>query len=718
MARTISTTVSGGVTLAPSDNALTVAPGGYVTGTIGIQGPAGTAWTIVQQGTVKGTTKYGISLARAGTVTNALDALITGPLGGVYVVDAVNSALVYNAGSITAGTIGSAIRFADDGQVSNAATGVILGGTGIKISGTGAQVSNLGQITGGTNNVDYGIYLLQGGTVLNGQSGPSTAIIQSYNGLAIRGSAGGIVHNYGTILGSGSEASAVDVFSTGLLLNGGSGATSALIQGGRYGVYFGEAGTVTNFATISDTAAVGAGVDVGSPGGAHVNNLGTAAKISGYIGVIVAYGTVTNSGTVISTQGASGTAVSFEGGSNLLIDDPGAVFVGTVAGPISNSNTIELSGSVAGTITNIGTSFTNFGTVLVDAGASWTMTGADRIKDTSATGGVTIGSGAHLTISGVLGVADAFALNGGTLTIPNAMEISGTVAADASFNMSGGTASALQLGSIAGSNFYNVITGFGPGDVINLTNVTFVSGSSVTTGGGTLGVQLMSGGELTFFNFASEGTPTFLIGPHSITDVACFASGTRIRTERGEIAVEALVIGDIAVLAGGRTSPVIWIGQRAVECRRHPDPDAVRPVCVAAGALGSGLPVRDLVLSPDHALYLDGVLIPVRLLVNGKSIARTRADRVTYYHVELAEHDLLLAEGAATESYLDTGDRSNFANGGGSIRLFADFSTNAAASWETKGCAPLIVSGRQLDAVRDWINRMSKGVADRSGVAA
>jgi collagen type I alpha len=711
MARTISTTITGGVTLAPSDNPLTVTGAGYVTGQNAIQGPAGTDWTITQQGTVKATTRYGISLARAGTIANALGGLITGPLAGVYVVDPVNSALVNNAGSITGGTLGSGVLFAHSGQVSNAATGVILGGTGIKISGTSAQISNLGQISGGNGSSnDYGIYLLSGGTVLNGQSGPSTAIIQGYYGLTIRGFSAGTVQNYGTILASGTAASAVNVASAGELINGGSGATAALLQAWRYGAYFGGAATVTNFATISATGATGAGVSVG---GGDVSNLGTAATISGYIGVNVAYGTVTNSGTIESILGAAGTAVAFVGGSNLLIDDPGAVFIGTVAGPISNSNTIELSGSVAGTIGNIGTSFTNFGTVLVEAGASWTMTGATRIKDTSATGAVTIGHAANLTIAGALSVADAFALNGGTLDIPNSMDVSGTVAAHASFNMAGGTASVLELGSIVSSDFLNTITGFGHDDVIDLTNVTFVAGGSVSSGGGTIGVPLLSGGDLTFFDFASEGTPTFVVSAHSFEDVACFAAGTRIRTARGEVAVEALVIGDIAVLADGRTSPVEWIGQRAVDCRRHPNPEAVWPVRVIAGALGAGLPVRDLILSPDHALYLNGVLIPVRLLLNGTSIVRTPADHVTYYHVELPEHDLLVAEGIATESYLDTGDRANFANGGVPIRLFPDFSArpaDVAALWEMKGCAPLVLRGPQLDAVRSWIEELSQSV--------
>ncbi len=120
-------------------------------------------------------------------------------------------------------------------------------------------------------------------------------------------------------------------------------------------------------------------------------------------------------------------------------------------------------------------------------------------------------------------------------------------------------------------------------------------------------------------------------------------------------------------------------------------------VRVHAGAFGAGLPRRDLWLSPDHAVFFDGVLIPVRHLINGRTIVQKRVPRVTYYHLELPDHDVILAEGLPCESYLDTGNRASFGNHDGPIRLHPDFST---LSWEVLGCAPLIVTGPQLDAAR------------------
>jgi hypothetical protein len=87
------------------------------------------------------------------------------------------------------------------------------------------------------------------------------------------------------------------------------------------------------------------------------------------------------------------------------------------------------------------------------------------------------------------------------------------------------------------------------------------------------------------------------------------------------------------------------------------------------------------------------VLILVKYLVNGTSVAQARVDTVTYDHVELPAHDVVLADGLAAESDLETGDRANFANAGAVIRQVPDFSARA---WEPIGCAPLVVTGAEL----------------------
>jgi hypothetical protein len=180
--------------------------------------------------------------------------------------------------------------------------------------------------------------------------------------------------------------------------------------------------------------------------------------------------------------------------------------------------------------------------------------------------------------------------------------------------------------------------------------------------------------------------------------IACFVEGTLIDTEHGPVAVEHLRVGDrVTACLAQALLPIKWIGHRLVDCRHHPKPETVWPVRIRAGCFGDNRPSRDLLLSPDHAVLVDGVLIPAKYLVNGTSIVRCAIDRVTYFHLELPQHDVVLAEGLPAESYLDTGSRLSFANGGVATRLFADFSTQV---WEAAGCAPLVVAGSQLQAVR------------------
>jgi hypothetical protein len=143
----------------------------------------------------------------------------------------------------------------------------------------------------------------------------------------------------------------------------------------------------------------------------------------------------------------------------------------------------------------------------------------------------------------------------------------------------------------------------------------------------------------------------------------CFCAGTRIATADGAIPVDQLRIGDRVMLARGGLAPIVWLGRRRISVHRHPRQFDVLPVQVRAGAFGKHLPHQDLLLSPDHAIFISGNLIPARYLINGSTIVRHWIDEVTYYHVELPAHGIILAEGLPCESYLDTGNRSAFENG-------------------------------------------------------
>ena len=184
----------------------------------------------------------------------------------------------------------------------------------------------------------------------------------------------------------------------------------------------------------------------------------------------------------------------------------------------------------------------------------------------------------------------------------------------------------------------------------------------------------------------------------------CFAAGTNLATERGTIPIEQLRPGDRVVTRFAGLAPIVWIGHRRLAPATHPDPFRVRPVRIAPDAFGPGRPARALRLSPDHAVAIDGALVPIRLLVNGGSIAwDMAARRVTYWHVALSRHDLLRAEGLEAESFLDTE-----ADARGRPALFAGPDHPAAqARREALSCLPLRTAPAAVE-------KLWRGLAARS----
>ena len=189
--------------------------------------------------------------------------------------------------------------------------------------------------------------------------------------------------------------------------------------------------------------------------------------------------------------------------------------------------------------------------------------------------------------------------------------------------------------------------------------------------------------------------------------VACYCAGTHIRTPDGEVPVEDLQPGDLVITAAGAARPVRWVGRRSYAGRFLRANPSVHPVCVMAGALARGVPARDLWLSPNHALFLDGWLVPAGELVNGSSVTQAHdADAVEYVHIELDSHDVLLAENTPAESFVDDESRGMFHNAAAYWNDHPEEHTGAAAY-----CAPRISSGYALDAIR-------RRIAARAGQAA
>jgi hypothetical protein len=145
----------------------------------------------------------------------------------------------------------------------------------------------------------------------------------------------------------------------------------------------------------------------------------------------------------------------------------------------------------------------------------------------------------------------------------------------------------------------------------------------------------------------------------------CLLRGTAVSTPAGDRRVEDLQIGDEVDTLSGRRA-IKWIGHRRfTKDEGRPWQDGVMPIRVARSAIDDQTPHRDLYLSPEHCVFVNDVLIPVKHLVNDISIVPAMPSGMTvieYYHVEFDTHEVFRAEGALVESFRDEGTREFFSN--------------------------------------------------------
>jgi len=185
--------------------------------------------------------------------------------------------------------------------------------------------------------------------------------------------------------------------------------------------------------------------------------------------------------------------------------------------------------------------------------------------------------------------------------------------------------------------------------------------------------------------------------------IICYAKGTYIATENAAVPVERLQEGDLVLTLSGDLEPVKWIGHRTVDCKRHPDSNEANPVRILKGAFSKNQPSRDLFLSPLHSLYVNGIFVPAIDLVNDLTIFQEARSKITYYHVELASHNVIYAEGMTAETYLDDNNRDFFVTGADSEVVQLDASMPQMTSdeiWQNKGFAKVMREGAEVEAIR------------------
>lgn len=206
-------------------------------------------------------------------------------------------------------------------------------------------------------------------------------------------------------------------------------------------------------------------------------------------------------------------------------------------------------------------------------------------------------------------------------------------------------------------------------------------------------------GSIHFFSLtALSSNTTYYLNTgqgYTVPSAPCFVRGTRLTTADGEVAVEAIKVGDlVATWQDGETvfRPVVWVGGRQLTLAGQARPETVAPVRIQRDAFGDDLPRNDLLVSPDHAIFVDGKLVCARQLVNGTTIRHeTDTVAVEYFHIELERHSIVFSEGLRSESYLDTGNRGFFANADESTVLHPDLtSTDDHPTREAASCAPFV----------------------------
>ncbi len=460
----------------------------------------------------------------------------------------------------------------------------------------------------------------------------------------------------------------------------------------------------TDDATITLNGTASAFDSGGSP--QPIDNTITTVGSAGLLNLLGGRDMQTSTSLVVGGTVALGGATLVASGSGIVINAGGLIIGSGTLDPgtaISDAGTIEAN---AGTLTVPQSGIlSGSGTLETAAGGSLVLTAnsnpyGERIVNNGTIDAAFAGITGKVEMSGSYSGSGGFLIQGSSEGCDTILELPADLSANVAFDTNAG-----ELLLDFATSYCATVSGFSNNDTIVLDDVgdavsATLSGDVLSFNGSGVSQKITLNTSTINYTDAiwtvtenANDTVTTLKVSGAVP--ACYAKGTRIATPAGEVAVEHLAPGDLVQAHFAGSAPVVWVGHRHVDCRRHPLPDKVWPVRVAAHALGPRMPHRDLVLSPDHALFIDGVLIPVKHLINGKTITQEKQDTVTYFHIELGEHDVLLAEGLPAESYLENGDRAAFDNAGGVVSLHPDFSRRR---WDALGCAPLVVTGPKLDA--------------------
>ena len=603
---------------------------------------------------------------------------------------AANPSFPSGAGDLAVFDIGGAINITTSVGVASAEEIQIASSTTVTLSSGHFEAGASGELGGMLIDEDSELILTSSGTMTNqgsldivGLTGNGTLTVQQGAGF----------DDHGMIVGADSAAVGlvtVDAAFGFLVVQSGSSATDGMLVVGEDGEGTIDVSDTSNFFSASAIL----GQNDGSFGEVDLNN-------STWSGSSLSIGPNGN-GVVNVGSGSEVAFIDTVVGPNGLLNVTGAAATpGIVLAPILTLafGTIDVTGGgevdvgggtgTIGAVSVAGTDLTALGTIKGNVVAD---TQGDVQATGSAPGSLLIDGNVHGT---------------GTIEPLMTLEVNGGIDAgvDIAFSPSIGAQVGDLVLDVPAANL-GTIVGFGAGNTIDVqgslfTDAVFTQGTS-----GAAGTLTLSGGSSPSLSFAVEGaySPNDFLATPGTTDTIvtlCFVAGTRIATPQGEVPVERLCAGDEVLTLSGVARRIVWIGIGQVLATRGRR-NAATPVIVRKGALADNVPHRDLRITKGHALFIDGVLIPVEELINHCSILwDDRAQEVAIYHVELETHDVLIADGAPAESYRDDGNRWLF--------------RNANPGWSMprqEPCAPVVTSGPAVDGVwRRLLERASRRAA-------
>ena len=628
-------------------------------------------------------------------------------------------------------------------NLSTEVSGVIADGGGAGGSGASLVKTGSGTLILSGSNTYTGGTTVNGGTLQLGDGGASGSIIGGVTDNATFAIDRSDTVTFGLISGSGGFEqlgtgttifNAHDGYAGGTTVDAGTlqlGSGASLATGGALTINGGTLELNGKSLSVGDLSGTGGTLTLG--GGALTVGTSDSTSFSGAItgtGLVVKTGTGTltlaganaySGGTVVEDGtlqlGNGGTSGSLTGA---VLDD------GVLA--VDRSDVVTIANSIvsSGAFDQVGT-----GTVILTAvnsysGGTTVESGTLLIDGSTANSVITVDSGGSIGGSGTAGAVT--------------VEAGGTFAPG---DPSTFTVASLTLDS--GATFDEQIGGTAPGTggAGGYDQTVVESGGAVALGGATLDVSLVNsftpstGESFTVIDnetgdpvsgtfdglaqgavFEADGT-WFQISYDggannqdvTVTDVACYCRGTLIRTACGNKRVEKLQIGDEVMTASGAARPIKWIGRRSYGGRFVMGRKDILPVCFKTGSLADNVPNRDLWISPHHAMFIDDVLIEAKDLINGVSIVQAaHVDKVEYFHIELDSHDIILAEGAASESFIDDDSRGMFHNAHDYDALYPDVVTEPAHY-----CAPRLDEGYEVEAVRRRIALRARLVGASDG---